>query len=178
MNAENKIPEERKIELYLAILARENFLLGQFLELQHEKRQYIVLAKPEELDKVNQSEGTLVSDLEKTEGARFKLHSDLAADLRRDPDELDAAELYLALAGPFPEKASRLNDLTSQIQVAVDHIKAINAENSQLLSVALDYISEMQWMLSGESTAGTYTNDGDIDQPMPPGKHKIIDAKA
>ncbi len=178
MSSDKKLLDEPKIDLYIAVLEREKLLMEQLLEIQRDKKPLIVLAKPEELDKVNMREGVLVSDLEKTEGARFKLQKDLAAVLGIESEALTAQLLYLVLSEQYPEKAGRLQETSAGIQRSVTSIKELNEENHQLLETALEYISEMQWMLTGDEGAGTYSGSGDMDSKPPPPRIKIIDAKA
>lgn len=178
MNTGQKLPDEQKIDLYLAVLAREDHLLKQLVETQRDKRPMIVLARPGELDQLNQKEGALVSDLEKTEGARFKLQKSLAASMNMEAEAFTAQALYIILAESQPARASRLQELTASIQRSVGLIQEASQENHQLLDTALEYIAEMQWMLTGEEGAGTYSQDAAADPQMPPPRRKIIDAKA
>ncbi|MBP8820355.1 MAG: flagellar export chaperone FlgN, partial [Syntrophomonadaceae bacterium] len=50
-----------------------NAVLDELAELGQEKQQLIILGKVKELDTLIRKEGIVISNLEKTEGARFKL---------------------------------------------------------------------------------------------------------
>lgn len=178
MNSGQPIMDEQKIDLYLAVLAREDHLLQQLVETQRDKKPLIVLARPGELDQLNNKEGALVSDLEKTEGARFKLQKSLAAAMKMENEALTAQMLYLIIAESQPQRAARLQELSASIQRSVKLIQEMSAENHQLLDTALEYIAEMQWMLTGEEGAGTYSQDVGAAPVPPPPRRKIIDAKA
>jgi len=178
LSPDKKMLDEARVDLYLAVLGREKYLMDQLLEIQRDKKPLIVLARPDELDKLNIREGVLVSDLEKTEGARFKLQKDLAANMDMDFEALTAQAMYLILMKQYPDRAERFQEITAGIQQSVARIKDLNEENHQLLETALEYISEMQWMLTGDEGAGTYSDSGGIDVKTPPPRRKIIDAKA
>lgn len=169
---------EKELQVFLDKLQDINEVLVSILTLSKEKKEYIILSKLEELDKLMQQENFLVSKLEKLEKERFPLQQGLAenwgvnvADLSASLILEKAKDINLILYKELEEKLEYLD-------LYMTHLRAVNQENNELINHSLDYISEMQAMFDGDG-AGIYSQKGeqeDKDKSRP--RLNLIDKKA
>ncbi len=79
-----------------------NAVLDDLAELSQEKQQLIILGKVKELDTLIRKEGILISNLEKTEGARFKLQEQIGQSWGISSQELSAREILKRVEETYP----------------------------------------------------------------------------
>jgi len=169
---------EKDIQNFIAILVRQNRLLNDLTQLGEEKRRIIILAEVEQLDKLMQKEGIIVSNLEKLEGARFKLQEQLAQAWKMPVQDLTANVILGKIKASFPAYKEEVQTEIDNLKKIMSKLKRINTENNGLLDMTLDYIKDMQALLDGD-LAGTYSNRGQqVDETSSRPKKQILDKKA
>jgi len=168
----------KKIQEFIDILGKQNQALNTLVGLQEEKRPIIILGKIEELNKLLQREGIIVSNLEKLEDARFKLHQELADKWAVPAKELPASMILTKLKDSLPEAALEMQAEVDLMEKNFVRLMASNKENNALINHSLDYIYEMQSRLTGDNGTGAYSAEGEqIDEkPSRPVK-RLLDKK-
>ncbi|MEA1962366.1 MAG: flagellar protein FlgN [Bacillota bacterium] len=166
------------INEFITVLLRENSVLEQLIEISTEKQKMIILGQTEELDKLVQKEGIVVSNLGKLEDARFQYQIKLAQGWKLQAEELSSARLIEKMTPTHPGLLPDLKHQLEHLQEALRKLKDINNENNELLKMSLDYIEEMQYLLGGED-AGTYSEKGLQSNPYQDRpSSSILDRKA
>lgn len=145
---------------FLDATAKVNGILTSLIELGLEKQQLIIFNQINDLDNLIRKEGIIVNNLTRAEQLRYDEQKRLARVLELRPEELTASVLLAKVNEKYsmlhPELNKELNDLTHQLS----QLKAINTHNNELIGQSLDYIDEMQALLSGD-IAGTYSSYGE-----------------
>lgn len=169
---------DKYIQDFIAILVRQNRLLDSLVELGEEKRKIIILGQVEQLDKLMQKEGIIVSNLEKLEGARFKLQGQFAQNWGVPVKELTANVVLVKVKELYPFYTEDLQVQIDNLSNNINRLRGINSENNELLNMSLDYIEEMQSLLTGD-IAGTYSRQGQqVDETTSRPHLRILDKKA
>ncbi len=159
------------------MLIKENQWLDKLIEFGEEKKRIIILGKVQELDKLVQKEGIIVSTLEKLEGARFKLQETLAQAWNISVNELTVGTMLEKAADAFPLRQDELKEEIERMQKTIVKLQNVNTENNELINLSLDYIENMQALFNDE-VAGTYRENGlqsDDKQSNP--INRLIDKK-
>lgn len=154
---------EQEIRELTSLLARQNRIMDQLFELSQEKQRMIILNHAEELDKLVQKEGIIVSNLKKLEDARFQHQKQLARDWDRSVSDLTASLILEAVRSSHLELWPEMKAQVEHMEHSIQQLKEINDQNNEFLSLSLEYIEEMQYLLSGDD-AGTYSDKG-IQEP-------------
>ncbi|MCK9313743.1 MAG: flagellar protein FlgN [Methanocorpusculum sp.] len=136
-----------------------NAVLDDLAELSQEKQQLIILGKVKELDTLIRKEGILISNLEKTEGARFKLQEQIGQSWGISGGELSAREILKRVEETCPTCYHDLEQAINRLDYNLTRLGAINAHNNELIEQSLDYIKVIETTLNGD-TAGTYSSNG------------------
>ncbi|WP_157048947.1 flagellar protein FlgN [Syntrophomonas palmitatica] len=158
---------ENRLKTFIEMLNRENDLLDSLVEIGDKKRQLIILGEVKELDKLIQKEGIVLSNLDKQEGARFKLQQELSVAWGMKPEELVATELLKRLSGKHEDLYKPMQEAIERLDYNLTRLKAINSHNHDLLEHSLDFIAMMESMITGDS-AGVYSDNGSkIDEAAP-----------
>jgi len=150
---------EKVIQEFIQILIKENQWLDKLIEFGEEKKRIIILGKVQELDKLVQKEGIIVSTLEKLEGARFKLQATLAQAWNMSVNELTVGTMLEKSADAFPLRQDELKEEIERMQKTIVKLQNVNTENNELINLSLDYIENMQ-ALFNDDVAGTYGENG------------------
>ncbi len=159
-------------------LGRQNRLLESLIDLGEEKRRVIVLGDVEQLDKLMQKEGIIVSNLEKLEGARFQLQRDLARKWDMPAEQATAAVIITRVKQDCPEYFKDMDMEIKRLRQATARLREINNENNDLINISLNYVNEMQALFSGE-VAGTYSREGQqVDESVSRPNLRMLDRKA
>jgi hypothetical protein len=169
---------DKLLAVFIDTTARINQMLDNLAELGLTKQQMIIRGQIQELDKLIHQEGIIVSNLEKLEGARFKLQAEIAVQWNEAAPELSAARLLEHLKLENSQYYSTCKEQTELLARNLTRLKAINQENDELINQSLDYIDVMQSLL-GEDVAGTYTDRGLQTEPKHPHPRlNMLDKKA
>ncbi len=137
-----------------------NAVLDELAELGQEKQQLIILGKVKELDTLIRKEGIVISNLEKTEGARFKLQEQIGQGWGISSEELSAREILKRAEEAYPSCYHDLEEAINRLDYNLTRLGAINVHNNELLEQSLDYIKVIETTLNGD-IAGTYSSNGD-----------------
>ncbi len=169
---------EKLLSEFIEALRGVSAVVQGLAELGEEKRRAIVLGEVEQLNKVMQKEGIMVSNLEKREGARFKLQAQLASRWGVPVEQATASLIAGKVKQDYAELYDELQAELDKANAAMQRLKKINAENNGLLNMSLDFIAEMQSLLTGD-VAGTYTRQGtQIDEASTRPRLRMLDKKA
>lgn len=136
-----------------------NEVLDELAELGQEKQQLIILGKVKELDSLIRKEGIIISNLEKTESARFKLQEQIGQSWGISKEELSAREILKRTEETYPSCFGDLEEAISRLNYNLTRLGAINVHNNELIEQSLDYIKVIETTLNGD-IAGTYSNTG------------------
>jgi hypothetical protein len=136
-----------------------NTVLDELAELGQEKQQLIILGKVKELDTLIRKEGILISNLEKTEGARFKLQEQIGQSWGLSSEELSAREILKRTEETYPSCYHALEEAINRLDYNLTRLGAINVHNNELIEQSLDYIKVIETTLNGD-VAGTYSSNG------------------
>ncbi|HBQ85528.1 MAG TPA: hypothetical protein DD811_03470, partial [Syntrophomonas sp.] len=119
--------------------ARINQILDTLVQVGQAKQQLIISGRVQELDKLIQKEGITVSDLEKLEGARFKLQEEFASRWGIAPDELNVTVILEKLQEEHSDSYSACKDEIETLSYNLDRLRAINFNNNELINQSLNY---------------------------------------
>jgi len=136
-----------------------NTILDELAELGQEKQQLIILGKVKELDTLIRKEGILISNLEKTEGARFKLQEQIGQSWGLSSEELSAREILKRTEETYPPCYHGLEEAINRLDYNLTRLGAINVHNNELIEQSLDYIKVIETTFNGDM-AGTYSSNG------------------
>lgn len=150
---------EKLIGDFINTVAKENEILDNLAEFAHEKKNLVILGKVQELDSLIRKEGIMISNLERVEGARFKLQGELAGKWGVNLSEFNAPNLMTKVKENYPGFYLQLEEAISRLDYNIVRLKALNSHNDELINQSLDYINVMESMLSGD-VAGTYSQKG------------------
>ncbi|QGU00436.1 hypothetical protein SYNTR_1842 [Candidatus Syntrophocurvum alkaliphilum] len=165
------------LKVFIDTINKQNKIFDQLVQLAEEKRESIILGKIQELDKLIQKEGIIVSNLEKTEGARFKLQEQIASKLKLKTEQMNAEFIITALQKNNHVLYIDLKEAIERLDYNLARLRALNEENNELINQSLDYIFSMQAAIEGD-IAGTYSQKGTQSDETPSRpKKNIIDTK-
>ncbi len=168
---------EERLKSFMEMLGRENALLDSLAEIGEKKRQLIIMGEVKELDKLIQKEGIVLSNLDKQEGARFKLQQEISAAWGLKPEELAAAQLLRLVGQKYPEIYKDMQESIGRLDYNLTRLKAINSHNHNLLEQSLEFISTMESMINGDVT-GVYSDRGtSVDERLDRVKNNLLDKK-
>lgn len=136
-----------------------NAALDELAELGQEKQQLIILGKVKELDTMIRKEGIVISNLEKIEGARFKLQEQIGQSWGISSEELSAREILKRVQETYPSCYRDLEEAINRLDYNLTRLGAINVHNNELIEQSLDYIKVIETTLNGD-IAGTYSSNG------------------
>lgn len=142
---------------FIDSIARQNQILEQLAELGEEKQRLIIAGKVKELDSLIQKEGIMVSNLDKAEGARFKLQEELAAELGLKVEDFSAKMLLVRVREAYPDLHLPLEKSINQLDYSLFRLKAINTHNNELIDQSLVFIDEIQSLFNID-IAGIYSD--------------------
>lgn len=169
---------DKDIREFIDTLEKQNRVLDNLLQLEEAKRQLIILGQVEELNKLVQKQGIIVSNLEKLEDARFKSQLKLARRWEITVEELPASMILTKVKEARHESSGELQAAIEKLDHSLSRLKAANDENNGLVKQSLDYINTLQSLLTGD-VAGTYSDRGtQVNESTTRPKLRIIDKKA
>ncbi|MEN6326730.1 MAG: flagellar protein FlgN [Syntrophomonas sp.] len=168
---------EKLIGDFIDTIAKENDILDSLADFAQEKKNLIILGKVQELDNLIRKEGTVISNLDRVEGARFKLQGELANKWGVNLKEFNAPGILEKVKKAYPEIYSRLDEAISRLDYNMVRLKALNSHNNDLINQSLDYISEIESILGGD-VAGTYSQKGQqTDEAQARPRLNLLDKK-
>lgn len=168
---------EKLIGDFINTIAKENNILDSLAEFAQEKQHLIILGKVQELDSLIRKEGIMISNLDRVEGARFKLQGELASNWGVGLKEFNALEILAKVKDSYPDIYGQLEEVIGRLDYNMVRLKALNMHNNELINQSLDYISGMESMLSGD-VAGTYSQKGlQTDESESRPRLKLLDKK-
>lgn len=161
---------------FIEATARINQVLEDLVQMGQAKQKLIILGRVQELDKLIQKEGILVSNLEKLEGARFKLQGELASGWGMPLEELTANTILDRLQTDRHQSYDHFKSEIEKLTQNLGRLRDLNSGNDELINQSLDYIDMMQSLLYGD-IAGTYSEKGLQTQEKLPHPN-LLDKKA
>jgi len=168
---------ENLLKDFISAVGRENEVLANLAEIGEQKRQFIILGEVKQLDSLIQREGIVLTNLERLEGARFKLQQDLAKKWGIPVGELVASEMLKRVKEQHNNHFAELSQGIEQLDYNLTRLKAININNHDLLEQSLEFIATMESMIEGD-VAGTYSDSGDkIDETLLRLNRNLLDKK-
>lgn len=168
---------ENLLKDFIAAVGRENEVLADLAAIGEQKRQYIILGEIKQLDSLIQREGIVLTNLDRLEGARFKLQQELAQKWRIPVSELVASEMLRRVKEQHKDIFTELSQGIEQLDYNLTRLKAINTNNHGLLEQSLEFIATMESMIEGD-VAGTYSGSGDkIDETVLRVNRNLLDKK-
>ncbi len=156
----------QKLLDFIAATAQVNQVLADLADIGLEKQQLIIANQVKELDSLIRKEGTIVSNLTRLEGVRFKLQEELASTWGMAAADLSAQVLLEKVQAEYSESAEKLEEQINYLDYNLTRLKAINKHNNELIEQSLDYIDTMQSLLDGD-VAGTYSAQGERSNETP-----------
>lgn len=156
----------RVLPEFIAATEKVNQGLAELAELGLTKQQLIIANEVKKLDNLIRTEGTMVSNLNRAEGVRFKLQENLAASWGMRVADLSAMVLIEKLQAQAPELAGKAAEVVKALEYNLSRLKAINKHNDELIEEALKYIDNMQVLFEGD-VAGTYSSQGEQSDEAP-----------
>lgn len=169
---------DKLLPAFIDATTRLNQVMDTLVQMGQAKQQLIILGRVQELDKLIQKEGIIVSNLEKLEGARFKLQEEIASRWGIAPAELTVAELLKRLEAEHQDSYDTCQAEIQKLIYNLDRLRAVNSSNNDLINQSLNYIDEIQSVLYGD-VAGIYSEKGlqSAEEPLRP-HISILDKKA
>lgn len=168
---------ENLLKDFIAAIGRENEVLADLAAIGEQKRQYIILGEIKQLDSLIQREGIVLTNLDRLEGARFKLQQELARKWGIPVSELVASEMLARVKEQHKDVFTDLSKGIEQLDYNLTRLKAINTNNHGLLEQSLEFIATMESMIEGD-VAGTYSDSGDkIDETVLRVNRNLLDKK-
>lgn len=153
-----------------------NEVLDELAELGQEKQQLIILGKVKELDTMIRKEGIVISNLEKAEGARFKLQEQIGQSWGMSSEELSAREILKRVQENYPSCYHDLEEAINRLDYNLTCLGAINVHNNELIEQSLDYIKVIETTLNGD-IAGTYSSTGNQNSEGNYASKNLLDKK-
>lgn len=144
---------------FTGAISAVNDVLDELAELGQEKQQVIILGKVKELDSLIHKEGTIISNLDKLEGARYKLQEQIGQSWGMKIEEVSAQGILKKAEESYPSCFRDLEEAIKRLDYNLTRLKAINAHNNELIEQSLDYIKLMEALIKGDGT-GTYSSEG------------------
>lgn len=168
---------ENLLKEFIAAVGRENEVLANLAAIGEQKRQFIILGEIKQLDSLIQREGIVLTNLDRLEGARFKLQQELARKWGIPVSELVASEMLARVKEQHNDIFTDLSKGIEQLDYNLTRLKAINTNNHGLLEQSLEFIATMESMIEGD-VAGTYSDSGDkIDETVLRVNRNLLDKK-
>lgn len=150
---------DKIIPEFIHLLIKENEAVDKLLGMSEEKQRVIILGKVQELDKIVQKEAAIVANLDKLEGARFKLQEKMASYWGIKVEELIAAVIIEKTQELLPAFQQELTQEIMHLEASISRLQLINKENNDLIGMSLEYIDTIKTMINGDG-AGTYSDQG------------------
>jgi hypothetical protein len=150
---------DKLLRAFIDTINRIDHILDNLIEIAQDKQQLIILGRVQELDRLIQKEGIVVSNLEKLEGARFKLQEQIASGWGMVASELTVAVLLERLEAEYNDLYEVCQAEIQKLTYNMDRLRLINSNNNDLINQSLNYIDEIQSILYGD-VAGTYSEKG------------------
>jgi len=165
------------IREFIDTLGKQNRALISLVQLEEEKRRIIILGQVDELNKLNQKEGILVSNLQKLEVARFRIHAKLARLWETSVQELPIGQMLAKVKDLCPEWVGEMQTEVKQLKGSLARLQSANKENNDLINQSLEYINIVQSILTGD-VAGTYSDMGiQVDESTARPIMRLLDKK-
>ncbi|MEN6348141.1 MAG: flagellar protein FlgN [Syntrophomonas sp.] len=168
---------QKLVRSIMAAVKEETSILNSLVEMGEEKKQLIISNRLRELDTLVHSEGIVVSRLERTEGARFKLQKELAAIWDIPVESVNSSEIRARIESQSPQLSAELASLLSGLKRAVNQLQKINRENRELTNYALEYVDYLWTVMEGDAV-GLYSADGiEAEEKSSRTGYKVLDRK-
>jgi flagellar biosynthesis/type III secretory pathway chaperone len=144
---------------FTCAISAVNKVLDELTELGQEKQRVIILGKVKELDSLIHQEGSIISNLDRLETARFKLQEQIGHNWGMKPEKVSAREILDKVQESYPSCFPDLDEAIKRLDYNLTRLKAINAHNNELIEQSLDYIKLLEALIKGDGT-GTYSSEG------------------
>lgn len=123
----------------LGILQKEEGEYRRLLDLAKEKRQVIISANVDQLEKITNQEQEVTDILHNLERKRNSVITDMAVVLGKNPDDL-TIENMIAILEKQPVEQKRLIESRAALREALDEMMLWNSQNQVLLQNALELV--------------------------------------
>ena len=149
------------LEIYQAILV-----------LSQQKKQILVAAKPQELEKITKQEESLILQVGKLEGVRRKIVSEIMASHGITDEANSIIELQKIASSDVVEK---LEDFQKEFGNIMAEMVPLNELNTELIKQALNFVNYNMNILSQTAVGPTYAPQGQSNEQG--AKRRVFDAK-
>lgn len=140
-----------------AIVAQKN-AYGELLSLARTKRETIVRGDVDSLDEVLAAESRLLSQLGQLDQSRIKAGQILADQTGVSPEELN----WNNLPGQTPEQVRDMEQLHQEFVAILGELQQVNAVNSRLLTMHLEYVHELMNAVTQTTETTSYDASGQL----------------
>lgn len=158
-------------EALVAVLSRILSIYQAILTLSQEKKEILVAAKSQELEKVTKQEEMLILQVGKLEELRRKLVSELM--VAHGIGEGGSSLLQLQNIA-MPAVATQLEEFRRKMSDIMAEITPLNKLNNELINQALGFINYNINILSQTAVGPTYAAKGQANEQT---KRTVFDAK-
>ncbi len=156
----------------ISLMAELVAVYQTILENSRKKKQVIIAADVEELDRLIKQEEAVILQIGKQEAMKNKLTLDLAAAYGIPPEELTLDKVK-SLADA--ETAAKLQKLEDALVAIINELAPLNRLNAELLQQSLNFVNYNLNLLTHNSVGPNYAAK-DNDKSAPRSK-ALIDAK-
>lgn len=161
-----------KWEELLVVLSKIIRIYKVILTISQEKKQILVAAKPQELEKVTKEEEILILQVGKLEKLRGELVGELMASYGIPEGKVSLAQLQEIAT---PDVAEKLKVFVDEFDAIMAEIVPLNELNTQLITQALGFINYNINILSQTVVGPTYAAKGQANEQT---QRKVFDARA
>lgn len=148
------------LKQFMEATAKVNQTLTELADIGIEKQQLIIANEVKELDSLMRKEGIVVANLNRLEGARFKLQEKLAQAWGMSAQDLSATVLLDKVKSEYNDLYSVFEEQINNLNYNLLRLQTINSHNNELIEQSLEYIESIQSLIDGD-VAGTYSAQGE-----------------
>lgn len=127
------------MENLIEVLEKESGEYENLLGLSMKKTPVIVAGNLEELAKITDEEQIVVERINRLDGKRQEVFSDIANVINRDVKVLKISDLVTMLASR-PEEQQKLAKVHDRLKTAVHEVERVNIQNRTLIQNALEMV--------------------------------------
>ncbi|MCR5467751.1 MAG: flagellar protein FlgN [Lachnospiraceae bacterium] len=123
----------------IEVLNEEKTDYEQLIALGEEKRQAVIAAEIDKLEKISESEQVVAGYLQNKANRRESIMKDMAQVLGKDPADLTVLKL-IGYMDNQPDEQRKLSDIRESLLVVGKRLKSINELNATLIEQAMEMV--------------------------------------
>lgn len=141
------------LDNFLEVLANQDKLYNELLELATLKLPVLVNGEVEQLDQIVKKEQQIIIQVGKLEGKRNSIHQALANHFCVQAEELNAQKLISLVSSEYKVK---IEEIISNLRKTTTELEKLNSQNTALIKQSLDFINFSLNLLTGFDSNPTY----------------------